>query len=281
MDGIRRGKFSAQAEERTLPATEEIAIRRISAGQPSVEKREPVIVEDILSILIEDFDSYNLMCTPGDHLSLALGFAFTEGLLADLDDLLALEQCRDDPRLVRMKLRAPPALHESQRNLMVNSSCGMCGSDRRSEMLLGELPRVAHTVEISGATLMQARDEMQHRQSLFEQTGGAHGAGIFTPQGALVSFAEDLGRHNALDKAIGQCLRKGLGLTGLGGFLSGRVSYEMIAKSARAGLEVVAAISAPTSLAIAAAEKSHITLCGFVRKDRATIYTHPGRFSPS
>ncbi len=125
--------------------------------------------------------------------------------------------------------------------------------------------------------LVVAARDMQARQELFQRTGGTHAAGILSAKGELIALGEDIGRHNALDKAIGRCILGKRPTDGCGLVLSGRVSVELIVKAARAGIELVAAVSAPSSLAIDAAKRCNITLCGFVRDTRATVYTHPHR----
>ncbi|MDH7500243.1 MAG: formate dehydrogenase accessory sulfurtransferase FdhD, partial [candidate division NC10 bacterium] len=122
-----------------------------------------------------------------------------------------------------------------------------------------------------------AMEAMRCRQRLFAQTGATHGAALFDAQGEIVALGEDIARHNALDKAIGRCLLVGLSPLGCAVALSGRVSFELVAKSARAGIELISAISAPSSLAIEAAERSGITLCAFVRGGRTAVYCHPER----
>jgi FdhD protein len=120
---------------------------------------------------------------------------------------------------------------------------------------------------------------MRSGQVLFDRTGATHAAAIFSHRGDLLAIAEDIGRHNALDKAIGKCLLGNIDTSGCAVCLSGRVSFELAAKSARAGIELIAAVSAPSSLAVRVAEACNITLCGFVRGEKATIYTHPRRIS--
>jgi len=119
--------------------------------------------------------------------------------------------------------------------------------------------------------------QMTEHQSIFYRTGGTHTAAIFNGAGSIVSLAEDIGRHNAMDKAIGKLMLAGERVQGLGVALSGRVSLEIIIKAARAGLELISAVSAPTSMAASMAEKCNITLCAFVRDERMTVYTHPQR----
>jgi FdhD protein len=127
--------------------------------------------------------------------------------------------------------------------------------------------------------LLAVQEEMRRRQQIFAQTGGTHAAAIFNRQGNVVAFAEDIGRHNALDKCIGQCLLAGEPTAGCGAALSGRLSLEMVVKAARAGIEIIAAVSAPSSLAVDAATHCGITLCGFVREDRLTAFSHPARIT--
>jgi FdhD protein len=125
----------------------------------------------------------------------------------------------------------------------------------------------------------QLMQEMRLHQAIFAETGGAHAAAIFTADGLLHAVAEDLGRHNAMDKVIGATLLAGDGFDSKGVLLSSRLSLEMITKAVRAGLEIVAAVSAPTSLAIEVAERFGVTLCGFVRDERATVFTHSHRIN--
>ncbi|NQT20353.1 MAG: formate dehydrogenase accessory sulfurtransferase FdhD [Planctomycetes bacterium] len=185
--------------------------------------------------------------------------------------------CDDDPSVVRVRLANPPdELPEPGRNLIVASSCGMCGSRSIEDILEGLRP-VGNTLTVPPSTLTAATEKMRARQNLFEQTGAAHAAGVFLPDGEIVAFAEDIGRHNALDKAIGKCLLMEQAIRGCGAVLSGRVSFELVTKAAGAGIELIVAISAPSSLAIDVARRTNITLCGFVRSGRATVYTNPQR----
>jgi FdhD protein len=130
---------------------------------------------------------------------------------------------------------------------------------------------------LPAGVLGDVAEQMSARQDLFSRTGGTHAAAIFSTGGQIVAFGEDIGRHSSVDKAIPRCLLNEDSLEQRGLMLSGRVSLELVAKAARAGIELMGAISAPTSLAIQAAERCNITLCGFVRGRRATVYTHPRR----
>ena len=248
---------------------------RISTdGGPSVRDSCDVIVEELLSVAVEDVGSYTLMCTPCDVKALAVGFAFSEGVISTINDCLELTYLPDQ-HVVSLRV-AEPARGASDRSLIVTSSCGMCGSRSIAKYLAGRITS-GDSLRVPASLLRTVTEEMDERQGLFTRTGGTHAAGIFTADGRMIAFAEDIGRHNALDKTVGKCLMQDVSPAGHGLVLSGRVSLELIAKAARASIEIVAAVSAPSSLAIQAARNCNITLCGFVRGRRATVYTHPRR----
>ena len=175
-----------------------------------------------------------------------------------------------------MRLVNRPA-RTGSRTLIVSTSCGICGSRDIEERLTG--PPVGDQLRVTGSQLIALGQAMRQEQDLFARTGAAHAAAVFDADSRIIAFAEDIGRHSALDKAIGKCLLAKQPTAGCGVMLSGRVSYELVCKAAAAGLEVIAAVSAPFSLAIEAATRRKITLCCFVREDRATIYTHPHRIA--
>ena len=143
--------------------------------------------------------------------------------------------------------------------------------------LMEAVPACGNALTMGEARCQELAEALRGGQPVFAATGGAHAAGVFSGAGEFLATAEDIGRHNALDKAIGACLLADRATTGCGVVLSGRVSFEMVAKAARAGLEIIVAVSGPTSLAVAAADHWNITLCGFVRGDRMNVYTHPSR----
>ena len=236
-----------------------------------------VVREAPLTLDVQGVESYTLLCTPGDELALAVGFLLSEGIIDSMDDVDVLKECDDDPSVIRIGLvQRVPRIHDADRNLLIVSSCGLCGASGL-ESKLRALPEVGDTFRIDRRVLRTVGARLKDRQELFRACGGTHAAGVFDARGDLVSIAEDAGRHNALDKAIGRCLRDGRSPAGLAAVLSSRVSVEMVGKSARAGLELICAISAPTSLAIETAERCGITLCSFVRETRATVFTHPQR----
>lgn len=249
-------------------------LRISTSGDPPTRDHCDVVVEELLTIMAEDVGSFAVMCTPCDAVALAVGFVFSEGLISSKDDIIQLSEQRD-PHVIAMRVDDPEQI-VSRRNLIVTSSCGLCGS-RNIDGLMAGLIASKDSLRVPGSLLCEVAEKMRAHQGLFTRTGGTHAAAIFSSQGDILAFGEDIGRHSALDKAIGKCLLNEQSLEQCGVLLSGRVSLEMVAKASRAGLEIMAAVSAPSSLAIQAAQRSNITLCGFVRGQRATVYTHPHR----
>jgi FdhD protein len=258
----------------------EVRARRIGTGGKSgaaLEESVGVALEAAVSIDVEGVETYTLLCTPEDSRALAAGFLLSEGVIDDLDEVTHLAPCEDDPSVLRVRLKGRvPRLQDEGRNLLIVSSCGLCGA-ASLEQKLNAMPRVKETLRLESAVLPLVSERLRERQSLFRSCGGTHAAAIFTAGGEILASAEDVGRHNALDKAIGRCLLEGRSPGGCGAVLSGRVSLEMVGKCARAGIELISAISAPTSLAIEVAERCGITLCAFVRETRATVFSHPAR----
>lgn len=264
----------------SAPAPRDAALRRVeavrvsTAGGAPVRERCDVAVEDLLTVMVADVGSFAIMCTPCDVEPLAVGFAFSEGMISSREEVVECAY-RPNQHAVGLRLEDPSQV-TSGRNLIVTSSCGLCGSRNIDRLRSGQFT-VPDTLRLAARALPTVAQEMHARQRLFARTGGTHAAAIFDAAGKLLAFGEDIGRHNALDKAIGKCLLQGLPLAGQGAVLSGRVSLELVAKAARAGLEVVAGVSAPSSLAIDVAQRCNITLCGFVRGERATVYTRSHR----
>lgn len=240
----------------------------------SKESRD-IIREHPLTIDIKDVGAYTIMCTPLDLTALAVGFAFSEGIIERREDIHVLMKCPEDPNVIRMQVAQKEGANKLQHHLLIVSSCGICGS-QDIEGMLEAMGKAGDTLRMPHRQLTEMPDRLREQQKLFERTGGTHAAGIVR-DGEFVAMAEDMGRHNALDKAIGIALLSNIPTAGAAVVLSSRVSVEMVAKAARAGAELIAAVSAPSSLAIEAAQRCNITLCGFVRNGKATIYCHPER----
>jgi FdhD protein len=262
------------------PGLRYVPAQRISTADPArgpVDEQVAVVREAPLTIDVQDVGSYTLLCTPGDERALAAGFLRSEGIIHGMADITALKRCDDDPAVWRVRLAGKvPWIEGKDRSLLIVSSCGACGSEDL-EARLRDLPPVDDTLRVNGGVLRSLDGAVRDRQVLFDACGGTHAAGLFSGQGEIRACAEDAGRHNALDKAIGMCLLRGIPTEGLGVVLSGRTSLEMVGKCAKAGIELISCVSAPTSLAIEVADRCRITLCAFVRETRATVFTHPRR----
>jgi FdhD protein len=282
-------------------------IRAVSAQRFDETSRSDdacwVVEEETLTIDVEGIGAYTLMWTPTEPvaapcaftpddgvlaeggvpevLALAAGFAFTEGLFDRVEDIRSLAVCPDNRGVVRLALADPQRAQVRRRNVVVGSSCGICGGRERVEDVVRGIPPVGDNLRLDPGRLDGIMAAMRQRQAVWLATGGTHAAAIFDGDGRVLVMSEDLGRHNALDKAIGTCLLAGLPLAGCGTALTSRVTLEMASKAARAGLELVAAVSAASSLAIEVTERFGITLCGFVRNGRATAFTHGRRLLPA
>lgn len=219
------------------------------------------------------------MRTPGDDYELAAGFLFTEGILHSPDQVTSIKHCGifpDNRNTVRIELSAETTIDfkKLERNFYTSSSCGVCGKSSIEAVATG-----AKRIEklgfprISGEIFHELPKKLIANQSVFDETGGLHAAGIFDVQGDLVALREDVGRHNAVDKLIGKhFLEERLPLIDKILFLSGRASFELIQKAVMAQIPIIAAVGAPSSLAVQAANEFNITLVGFVRDERFNIY---------
>ena len=222
------------------------------------------------------------MRTPGGDFELAVGFLFTEGLIqpgavkrvAYCDDLPGEDQRYN---VVSVRLERPFDAERLRRNFTATSSCGICGKASLDDVEVRCEPVTAGPA-VSADLLTSLPDRLRSGQTLFDRTGGLHAAGLFTAEGELVSLREDVGRHNAVDKVIGEQLLAGhLPLAGHILQVSGRVSFEIVQKAAVAGIPIVSAVSAPTSLAVEAGERFGMTIVGFVRDGRLNVYTGSAR----
>jgi FdhD protein len=183
----------------------------------------------------------------------------------------------DDTALVRLS-RAFDASKVAERHFIATASCGICGKASLDEVALRADPIPAGAPVVARSTLLALPDALRAAQRAFEETGGLHASGLFSPTGELLVLREDVGRHNALDKVIGsQVLAGALPLNNAVLLVSGRVSFEIVQKAAVAGIPIVCAVSAPSDLAISAADRLGVTLVGFLRGDGFNVYTHDDR----
>jgi FdhD protein len=249
---------------------------------------DTVAAEEPLEIRLAGKPLAVTMRTPGHDFDLVHGFLATEGVITGSDDVLGLRYCdsvdadgRNTYNVVDVDLapgvEAPDTALD--RNFYTSSSCGVCGKASIDAIRTKTLFDVAaDDVRLPLEVLLALPDRLRAEQEVFEKTGGLHAAGLFTAAGELVALREDVGRHNAVDKVIGDGVREGrLPLAGHVLMVSGRASFELTQKAAMAGIPVLAAVSAPSSLAVELAREVGITLVGFLRGDGCNVYTHPDR----
>jgi FdhD protein len=212
------------------------------------------------------------MRTPGDDIDLAAGFLFTEGLLPRLDEVHEIRMC--DQNVAAVDLKPGRQLAGGQRNFVTTSACGVCGKDSIEAIRVRSAFDVAaDPVRVSPALLAALPGRLREAQRVFGRTGGLHAAGLFRADGTLVAVREDVGRHNAVDKVAGWALRAGLlPLAGHVLLVSGRASFELAQKAIMIGIPVLAAVSAPSSLAASLAEDGGLTLVGFLRGSTMNVY---------
>ncbi|WP_144122012.1 formate dehydrogenase accessory sulfurtransferase FdhD [Catellatospora sichuanensis] len=230
------------------------------------------------------------MRTPGDELDLALGFLLTEGVVTAPADVLTAQLCagQSEPsntyNVVDVVLadHVPPPAAGTERNFYTTSSCGVCGKASIDAIRTRSPHDVsADPVTVDARTLTLLPDRLRAAQRTFERTGGLHAAGLFTAAGELVAIREDVGRHNAVDKLVGAQLRAGLlPLAGHVLLVSGRASFELTQKAWMAGISVLAAVSAPSTLAVDLAAEAGMTLVGFLRGQTMNVYAGPQRIVP-
>ncbi|MGB4844234.1 MAG: formate dehydrogenase accessory sulfurtransferase FdhD [Ferruginibacter sp.] len=262
---------------------EHINIQKIS-DSGSFETEDKVAVEEPLEISVE-YSTANgrmikniavTMRTPGNDEELAAGFLFTEAVIKNVSELREIKQSPVDENRLQVSLQENiiPALGNTVRNFYSTSSCGICGKAsidaiRTITQYAGE----KDSMTVHANSIYSLQDELKKRQQVFEDTGGIHASALFDSNCNFKKLREDVGRHNALDKIIGSAfLKNELPLNNSILLLSGRASFELVQKAAVAGIKIIAAVGAPSSLAVELAKECNITLIGFLRNDRFNIY---------
>ena len=227
------------------------------------------------------------MRTPGSEAELAVGFLRTEGLIDGLEDIDRIELGGDPATMsqpddtVTVHLTRPfDASSVAERHFVATASCGICGKASIDEIAVRCEPLPAGRPTVDRVTIVSLPPALRAGQRVFESTGGLHASGLFTPTGELITLREDVGRHNALDKLVGAELLAGhLPLHDRILLVSGRVSFEIVQKSAVAGIPILSAVSAPSDLAVEAADRLGQTLIGFLRGDGFNVYAHAERIT--
>jgi FdhD protein len=264
-----------------LASVEVVRVR----GASRTADRDCAAVEEPLEVRLHGRPFAVIMRTPGADRELALGFLLAERVIRGSDDVGAVAHCTDPSadhpeNIVDVTLvdeTRLESLFAERRQVTATASCGLCGR-RTIESLTSDGAAIDAAWTVAPATLAQLADRLRSAQRVFDETGGLHAAGLFTPGGTLVDVAEDVGRHNAVDKVIGRALmQERLPLSEMLLFVSGRSSFEIVQKAFFAGIPIVASVSAPSSLAIQLAGDAGITLAGFVRGDSCNVYAHPER----
>jgi FdhD protein len=277
---------------RAKPAAPDLRVKRWTAGAWS-ESPDAVVMEEPLQLLLDGEPLSVVMRTPGNDIELTLGLLFAEGVIGTAKDVKAVrisveagerESAVDvdasvvESNVIDVQLVGQPG-RRPERSMLASSACGVCGAVmiedlRRGLSPLGEGPRVQASV------LPGLVDVLRAGQGVFERTGGLHAAGLFSVDGTLQSIREDVGRHNALDKVAGRWLLDGkLPASESVLVVSGRAGYEIVQKSIAAGIPMLAAVGAPSSLAVALAREFNQTLVGFLRGERFNVYSAPERLT--
>jgi FdhD protein len=276
---------------RTRPgSTIDVEAVRVAAGS-AARHPDTVAVEEPLEVRVDGETVAVTMRTPGSDADLALGFLFAEGMIGGAADVGSVAHCgrpgeEGYGNVIGVHSAGghridPDRVLEGRRWSTTSSACGVCG--RRSiDGLLERCAPVGDAPQIAPEEILRDMARLAQLQPVFARTGGLHAAAAFAAGGTLLASAEDVGRHNAVDKVVGALLRGGIvgGASGVGAALlavSGRTSFEIVQKGAAARIPVVSGVSAPSSLAIELARATGIALCGFVRGDRLNVYTHAGR----
>jgi FdhD protein len=270
---------------RTMTRRPVVKIDLDGSGEPR-RRPDDLAAEEPLEIRVRKRPLAVTMRTPGHDIDLAMGFLLTEGIIGATDDVVTAQLCAgtDMPNTynvvdVVLGPDVPPPVTDPSRNFYTTSSCGVCGKASIDAIRTRSRFDVAtDPLTVPARTLAALPDRLRAAQRTFDRTGGLHAAGLFTAEGELLVLREDVGRHNAVDKVIGWALREGrIPLTGHVLLVSGRASFELTQKAWMAGLPMLAAVSAPSTLAAELADEAGLTLIGFLRGPSMNVYTAPDR----
>ncbi len=255
-----------------------VPIRKLAAGA-TTEEQDLVAVEEPLQIRIGSRDVAITMRTPGQDAELAAGFLFTEGIVKPGE--IKSIACTRNTAIVTLASGSEIDSSRMERNFYVSSSCGVCGKASIEAIESAGCTTLARDVPPVSPTVLRSLPlKLRDAQRVFDRTGGLHACGLFTASGDLLLVQEDVGRHNAVDKLIGRAyLDNRLPLSDKLLMLSGRTSFELVQKAVMGGIPVVAAVGAPSSLAVKTALRFGMTLIGFLRNDRYNVYSSPSRLT--
>ena len=267
--------------------TDRRRVQRVNSGESSF-RPDTLIVEEPLEIQINGRPLTVTMRTPGDDVDLALGWLYAEALITSYEDVITAKHCTDSDLNVldvRLAPGVPVPDENAGRGFTVSGACGTCGTSslealREVSAQAVRWPIAQDDTRVTTELLTSLPDRLRSAQKAFARTGGVHGAGLYTADGTQVAVREDVGRHNAVDKIVGDRLRSGaVPLAGHVLMVSGRVGYEIVQKAAMAGIPAIAAVSAPSTLAVDLADELGMTLVGFLRGESMNVYTGTGRIA--
>ena len=274
------------------PAAPGVRVRKWAAGQWS-EAPDAVVTEEPLQLMLDGRPLSVVMRTPGQDVELAIGLMFAEGIARSLDEIrlvrISAESGEEEDRIeldaslvesnqIDIQLAREPR-RKPERSMLSSSACGVCGAVL-IEDLRRDLAPLPAGPSIDPSLLPRLVEQLRSGQGVFERTGGLHAAGLFTPAGEPICMREDIGRHNAVDKVVGRMLLDGrLPAHDTVLVVSGRAGYEIVQKSITAGMPVLAAVGAPSSLAVALSREFNQTLVGFLRGERFNVYAAPERLT--
>lgn len=270
--------------------TRRVKVRKLRSNGSSRTVEDVLAAEEPLEVRVNGRALSLTMRTPGDDFDLVAGFLVSEGIISGASDLATMRFCAGEDENGRQTYNvidaqlapgvAPPDV-SMERHVFTSSSCGICGSasiDAVSRTSRYRLEEDQATIALD--TLLSLPDKLRAGQQLFDRTGGVHAAGLFSNDGDLLCLREDVGRHNAVDKVVGWALREDkLPLRGTILHVSGRASFELIQKAYLAGIPLLAAVSAPSSLAVELAESCGLTVAGFNRGQSINVYAHEHRIT--
>jgi len=279
---------------RSEPSTSKYTVQRIGRGKRETVE-DSVAAEEPLEIRVIGHDGGQnvqkslvvTMRTPGDDFELAAGFLYNEGIVQRREDILDVAYCLDEAQpqernIVSVTLGPDAQLDPTRldRNFFANSSCGVCGKATLESLeLIGHNP-IEGGPQFSERVLKTLPAAMREKQLTFQQTGGLHASALFDSAGNLIDLREDIGRHNTVDKLVGERLMKGeMPLSENGLVVSGRAGFEILQKALAARVPLVAAVGAPSTLAVDVATEFGITLIGFLNADGFNVYCHPDRIA--
>ena len=256
---------------------------------------DELVVEEPLEIRVGQQSLIVVMRTPGHDFELAAGFLYTESLINSVDDIEIIAYCDEEnattktngqysslslfQNIVNVRLVQELNLEEQgwQRHFHANASCGLCGK-MTIESVKHQVDSLDSGFRLNQKVFYELNDQLRAAQPVFEKTGGLHAAGLFNENGELLIVREDIGRHNAVDKVIGQALLSDmLPLDSHVLMVSGRASFEIVQKALFARIPIIVAVSAASTLAVDLAEEGNLTLIGFMREQRMAVYSHPER----